>query len=754
MSDTESLKKAVEQQLQTHTRLNREIEEDSKREGEITSYLDKLEGENMADEIEINGFSVMINLEGEKMKNFMIDLTHKLQRYSYFYYVYGKSEITDAEYDLLYKQLKTLEERHPDYRQPDSPTQKIGSDLVPNADFARVKHIHPILSLANAFDQSDLDTWLRRNQAIIDDDPSLDDVILKDQEYILEPKLDGLTLVLTYEKGLLKTAVTRGDGEEGDDVTANARTIRNLPLRLMEFRLGSDEIIPDELVVRGEVLFTNADFERFNAAVAAKGEEPYANARNTASGSLKQKYPSITADRPLSFFAYSIEANSDGMPETHDKAIDFLRRIGFDAINYTQVTTNFTFISGILEAFEHLRSNFGFETDGVVIKLNNIKLNDTLGISGKDPRGSIAYKFSAEIGYTELKDVVWTVGRSGRLTPNAVLQPLSLGGTTISAASLHNMDTIQKNDIRKGDRVMIKRAGEVIPYVVGPVINERKGGETEIKPPDVCPVCGTKTVRYEGEVDYNCPNRACPERVYRNIENFVGKEYYDIDGVGPGVIRALFDQGLIKDEADIFFLKQHKDAMLKLDKFGERKVQIILDAVDKARQKGQAWQLVAAINISNVGRSLGKALMKHYGTIDKLMAASEADLKEVEGVGSTTAALIVNWFKDAENMALMNKFRMAELNFGTEIDPKETKPDGKFAGLTFVITGTMIKGDQEVSRSDVIKMIENNGGKCSGSVSKKTDYVVVGPGAGSKEDKAKELKRPIINYEKLLEMIG
>lgn len=695
----------------------------------------------------------MVKDEAQKL---IKEISDKLRVHSHKYYVENKPSIPDSEYDAMFNYLKKLEEEFPTLRLPDSPTQKIGSDLDVTSGFNRVKHIKPVLSLANAFGEEDLRSWVSRNKNRID--PKSDRNVFADSiEYILEPKLDGLTLVVTYEKGILTKAVTRGTGEEGDDVTANAKTIRNLPLRIGVNSDGEVENAPDLLVLRGEVLFTEADFKRFNDQVIAKGEESYVNARNAASGSLKQKYPTITASRPLSFFAYDImHISGNYMPRFHSEALDYFNRMGLKAVGFSRVETGINNVIRALEEWQSYRKSFGFETDGVVIKINEIHVNDSLGFSGKDPRGSIAYKYQAEESATTLKDVIWTVGRSGRLTPNAVLKPVFLGGTTISAASLHNMDTIRKIGIKIGDQVLIKRAGEVIPYVIGVVEDSRNGLEEEINPPVLCPVCGTTVVKYDGEVDYNCPNRNCSERVYRNIENMAGKEYYDIDGVGPGVIRALFEKGLIKDEADIFNIAQHRDVMLKLDKFGEKKVDGIIKSVADAKAKGEAWQLIASINISNVGRSLGKILMKHYGTIDKLMKAPVAELAEIDGIGSTTSNLIYNWFQDPINLALMEKFRQAGLNFGKEIvvDPTQPKPVLKLDGKTFVLTGSMITSSgTEATRPDVQKMIEKNGGKCSGSVSKKTDFVVVGPGAGAKEDTAKELNRPIISYDDLLEMI-
>ena len=695
------------------------------------------------------------NMDINEARTLIKEISNKLRVNSFNYYVKSQPTIPDSEYDAMFNYLKKLEEEFPSLRLPDSPTQKIGSDLDVTSGFARIKHIKPVLSLANAFSEEDLMSWVNRNNNRFT--PSNNqNVYAESIDYILEPKLDGLTLVVTYEKGILTTAVTRGTGEEGDDVTANAKTIRNLPLRICVNSDGEVDNAPDLLVVRGEVLFTEADFKRFNAQIVAKGEEPYVNARNAASGSLKQKYPTITASRPLSFFAYDImHISGNYMPNTHSTALDYLNRVGLKAVGFSRVEAGINAVIKALESWSNYRGSFGFETDGVVIKINGIHLNDSLGFSGKDPRGSIAYKFQAEETSTTLKDVVWTVGRSGRLTPNAVLNPVSLGGTTISAASLHNMDTIRKIGIKVGDLVLIKRAGEVIPYVIGVVEDSRNGLEEEINPPTVCPACGTSVVKYDGEVDYNCPNRNCSERIYRNIENMVGKEYYDVDGVGSGVIRTLFEKGLIKDEADIFNIAQHRDAMLKLDKFGEKKVDGIIKSVANAKAKGEAWQLIASINISNVGRSLGKILMKHYGTIDKLMKVPVAELAEIEGIGSTTSNRMYGWFQDPINLALMEKFRQAGLNFGKEVvvDPSSISAL-KLNGKTYVLTGSMItSAGVEASRNDVQKMIEEEGGKCSGSVSKKTDFVVVGPGAGDKAAKAKELDRPIISYDDLLEMI-
>ena len=479
-------------------------------------------------------------------------LREQLQRHNYQYYVRHEATVSDEEYDRLLRELRDLEEAHPELVTPDSPTQRAGSDL--SDDFSKVRHLAPVLSLANAFDAEDLRAWEQRNHRLLPAETTLG--------YTLEPKLDGLSIVLTYENGLLTRAATRGDGETGDDVTPNVRTIRSIPLRIPVSADGP--AAPSLLVARGEVFFRKQDFEELNRQQEDRELPRYVNARNTASGTLKQKDSRNTAARPLSAFVYDVMAAEGLAPASQSNLLQHLEALGLPVPPEAQVFAGLEALIDALPAWESRRNELPFQIDGLVVKVDDLQLSRQLGVVGKDPRGAIAWKFPAEEASTRLMDVTVNVGRSGKITPAAVLEPVFVGGVTVSSASLHNYDQVARLDIRRGDTVIVKRSGDVIPYVVGPLVAARDGSEEEILPPTTCPWCDRPVARPDAAVDWFCVNPLCPERVFRQVEFFVSRGAMDIEGMGPETIRALIEQGFIEDVADIFTLADKRDRLMHL----------------------------------------------------------------------------------------------------------------------------------------------------------------------------------------------
>ncbi len=657
------------------------------------------------------------------------ELREQLNFHIYRYWILDDPVITDAEYDRLYHELRQLEEAYPELITPDSPTQRVGSDL--STEFTKVRHPAPILSLSNAFNVDDLSAWEQRNLKLLPAGTQL--------EYVLEPKLDGLTIVITYEHGVMTQAATRGNGEVGDEVTANVRTIRSIPLRIPIHKDGPPA--PPRLTVRGEVMYLKKDFDAVNEKQAEAGLPAYINARNAASGALKQKDSRVTASRPLTAFIYSIV---DAVGISLDKQWDilnYLRDLGFHVSEGASLYPTLSDVIQQIPTWESRRNQLDFEIDGTVIKVNDLRIADELGFVGKDPRGAIAYKFAAQEGTTKLKGVLVNVGRTGRVVPNAQLEPVFVGGITISNATLHNYDYIKNLDIRIGDTVMVKRSGDVIPYVVGPVPAMRNGNETPIHPPERCPYCNTPIIRPEGMVDYYCPNNLCPERVYRQIDYFVAA--MDIEGMGGQTVKTLIEKGLVKDEADVFYLKP--EPLLELEGFAEKKVSNLLTSIENAKSRPLP-QLISALGIEGVGGVVATSLANAFGSIDALANASAEAIDDVEGIGPVLAQSIVDWFHDPYHQQVLDKLRRAGVNM--EAKAKARASDA-LDGLTFVLTGTL----PTLSRDEAAALIEAHGGKVIGSVSKKTSYVLMGESPGSKADKARQLGVPIIGEDDLKRMI-
>lgn len=663
------------------------------------------------------------------------ELRRLLNEHNYRYHVLNAPIITDGEYDALFAELKRLETEHPELITPDSPTQRVGSDLV--ADLPKVRHPAPILSLGNVFSAQEIRAWRERIGRLLPENTHL--------TYVVEPKFDGLTVVLTYEDGVLVQGATRGNGEMGDDITPNVRTVRTIPLRIPV--AGHSPAVPHRLVVRGEVIFLKKDFAALNRRLVAEGLPPFANARNTAAGAIKQKDARITAQRPLTAYCYGIVAADGPVPSTQWETLAYLRDLGFlTAHDVSRRFENLDDVIAYVQAFEERRHELPYEVDGLVIKIDDLATYRDLGVVGKDPRGAVAYKFPAEEATTRLLDVVANVGRTGVLTPTAILEPVFVSGVTVRQASLHNYDLIAQKDIRIGDTVIVKRSGEVIPYVVGPVIAARTGEERPIVPPPTCPACGAPVARDEGEVAYYCTNAACPERIARNIEYFVSRDALDIEGLGERSVRQLLEQGLIHDEADLFFLAESD--LLQLEGFAEKKARNLLNGIQAAKQRPLA-RLIAALGIRGVGSTVAEALAQHFHSIDRLAAASEQQLQEVEGLGPHTASAIVEWFANPRNRTLIEKLRRAGVRLEEEAIQSQ-RLSSRLQGLTFVLTGTL----PTLKRNEAAALIEQHGGKVVDSVSKKTSYVVVGESPGSKLTKAQQLGIPLLDEAGLLAMLG
>lgn len=662
------------------------------------------------------------------------ELRRELNEHIYRYFILNEPIITDAEYDALYHELKQIEAEHPELITPDLPTQRVGSDL--QADLPKVRHVRPMLSLGNAFSADDVRAWHDRIRRLLPPDTPLD--------FVVEPKFDGLTVVLTYRDGVLEQGATRGNGEIGDDVTPNVRTVRSIPLRIPVNP--REPAPPGRLIVRGEVLFLKKDFEKLNERQISEGLPPYANPRNTASGALKQKDARITASRPLTAFCYSIvDADSD-VPDTQWETLQYLKALGFQIAD--DVARRFDTLDEALEyieSFHSRRHDLPYETDGLVIKVNSHAIYEDLGVVGKDPRGAIAYKFPAEEVTTKLIGVTHNVGRTGVLIPGAVLEPVAVSGVTVRQASLHNYDLIRLKDIRIGDTVIVKRSGEVIPYVVGPVLGTRTGAEQPIEPPEICPVCASPVQRIEGEVAYYCPNPACPERVARNIEYFVSRGAMDIAGLGERGVRQLLAAGLIQDEADLFTLNPAD--LMTLEGYGEKKVENLMRSIEAAKDR-PLDRLVGALGIRGVGSTIAALLVEHFRSVDAIARASQAELEQINGLGPHIASAIVEWFGEERNRALIEKFRRAGVRL--EQEPAAQPVSDALAGMTFVLTGTL----PTLTRAEAEALITEHGGRVTSSVSQRTSYVVVGAEPGSKLQKAQQLGIPLLQEDELLDLIG
>ncbi len=666
-------------------------------------------------------------------------LVEEIRRHDHAYYVLAQPTITDQQYDRLYHQLLDLEKEFPALVTSDSPTQRVSERPV--KEFNQVQHLQPMTSLDNTYSQEELREFVNRVQRLLPNEKL---------DWMVEPKLDGLAINLRYEKGVFTIGATRGDGTTGDDITANLRTIKSIPTHLH----GKASTHPEILEVRGEVYLTKAGFEKLNAERKAAEEELFANPRNAAAGSLKQLDPRIVAKRRLEMVVYSI-GRVDGAseaPQQHDEMLTWLKGFGFKTPERTWHCAGPDELVAAIDELDTIRRKFAYETDGAVVKLNSFAQRQKAGFTSKAPRWAIAYKYAAEQAETKLKDVTVQVGRTGALTPVAELEPVFLAGSTISRATLHNQDYIKEKDIRIGDTVKVEKAGEVIPAVVDVVLEKRTGREKTFHFPTQCPECGSKVSRAPGIVEgdegvvWRCTNPDCPAQVRGRIEHWCARGAMDIEGGGEVLSRQLVKSGLVRDVAELYSLKL--DEVANLERMGEKSAQNFLDGLE-ASKKRDLWRLIYGLGILHVGAGVAKALGRGFAVLDDIFAASMDQLLECEDVGDVIAQSVVQWHGDSRNRSLIERLRKAGLNFKSELYQPQAKA-GPFAGKTFVLTGTL----PNLKREEAAAKIEALGGKVSGSVSKKTDYVVAGEEAGSKLDKAQKLGIKIIDEAQFLKLCG
>lgn len=656
-------------------------------------------------------------------------LRREIRHNEYLYYVLDAPEITDAEYDRMMVRLRELEARYPDSIPADSPTQRVGGRA--SSQFTEVRHLEPLLSLGNVFSAEELRAFDERVRSGL---PAGSKV-----EYVMEPKIDGLACSLIYENGKLVRAATRGDGVVGENVTANVRTIRSIPLTL---KVPEGEAVPELLDVRGEVYMPRQAFMRLNEQRAERGESEFANPRNAAAGSLRQLDPQATASRSLSFFAYYLVG--EGAQPKHSESLALLARYGFKVSENYKVVENIDEAIKYIGDFNELRQGLSYDTDGAVIKVNDVYQQRILGATGKDPRWATAYKYPPEQAETTLEDIDWRVGRTGVLTPTAVLTPVKLSGSVISRATLHNEDFIRAKDIRIGDRVIINKAGEIIPEVLRVVVEKRTGDEKEVEIPNVCPECGWRVERQGEEAAIRCTNPHCPALGREGLIHFVSRDAMNIDGCGPSVINALLDAGLVRDAADLYSLR--KEDLLKLERMGEKSADNLLAALAESK-KNELDKLLFALGIRHVGAKVARILATEFGSMEKLQQAQPEELAQIRDIGDKIAESAVTWLNVPANIDLVERLAAAGLTM--TFTPPASQEDNPFFGKTLVFTGTM----PTLGRAEAKTMAQDVGAKVSGSVSKKTDYVIAGAEAGSKLEKAQQLGVTVIDEAEFLRLL-
>lgn len=656
-------------------------------------------------------------------------LRREIRHNEYLYYVLDAPEITDAEYDRMMVRLRELEARYPESIPADSPTQRVGGRA--SSQFTEVRHLEPLLSLGNVFSAEELRVFDERVRSGL---PAGSKV-----EYVMEPKIDGLACSLIYENGKLVRAATRGDGVVGENVTANVRTIRSIPLTL---KVPDGEAVPELLDVRGEVYMPRQAFMRLNEQRAERGESEFANPRNAAAGSLRQLDPQVTASRSLSFFAYYLVG--EGAQPKHSESLALLARYGFKVSENYKVVENIDEAIKYIGDFNELRQGLSYDTDGAVIKVNDVYQQRILGATGKDPRWATAYKYPPEQAETTLEDIDWRVGRTGVLTPTAVLTPVKLSGSVISRATLHNEDFIRAKDIRIGDRVIINKAGEIIPEVLRVVVEKRTGDEKEVEIPSVCPECGWRVERQGEEAAIRCTNPHCPALGREGLIHFVSRDAMNIDGCGPSVINALLDAGLVRDAADLYSLR--KEDLLKLERMGEKSADNLLAALAESK-KNELDKLLFALGIRHVGAKVARILATEFGSMEKLQQAQPEELAQIRDIGDKIAESAVTWLNVPANIDLVERLAAAGLTM--TFTPPASQEDNPFFGKTLVFTGTM----PTLGRAEAKTMAQDVGAKVSGSVSKKTDYVIAGAEAGSKLEKAQQLGVTVIDEAEFLRLL-
>ena len=660
------------------------------------------------------------------------ELREQLNLHNYRYHVLDDPLVSDSEYDQLLQELRDLEQQYPELETEDSPTHRVGGGI--SERFVRVPHPGPILSLSNAFSEDDVRAWYERIARL--------DARVEEAAFVVEPKLDGLTVVLHYERGLFTLGATRGDGQNGEDVTANLRTVRTLPLRVPLKANGKK--VPASLVVRGEAIIFKKDFAEMNRKAEAEGAKTYVNPRNTAAGSLRQLDTSLTATRPIRLFCYSIIESSGAPLKRQWQVLEQLKDLGFPVEEHGRICKSIDEVIATIDQLANKRESFDYEIDGMVIKVDDLELAQSLGVVGKDPRAAIAFKLPAEERTTQLLDIGLNVGRTGVITPYAILEPVYVGGATIKQATLHNFDFIKEKDIRIGDRVLIKRSGDVIPYVIGPIADSRTGKEKPYKMPKKCPDCGEPIRVIEGEVAVYCTNASCPAQLVRNLEHFASRPAMDIEGLGIKIAELLVEGKLVEDVGDIYRLT--KDDLLGLEGFADKKAEKLLDAIETSKAQ-PLNRLINALGIRGVGETVAGDFARQFGNLDALSSAKATELEAMEGIGPNIASGVVDWFAQSRNKKLLAKLKKA----GTwPIEEPANQGEQLLSGQIFVLTGTL----PTMKRGDAKAQIVAAGGKVTGSVSGKTNYLVAGENAGSKLAKAQDLGVEIIDEAGLLKLLG
>ena len=659
----------------------------------------------------------------EEAKKRIEELRREIEYHNYRYYVLDSPVITDEEYDKLFRELVELEEKFPEFKSPNSPTQRVGAP--PLKEFKTVKHEIPMLSLDNAFNAEELMAFEKKIKRMLKTDEEI--------EYVVEPKFDGLSISLLYRNGELVRGATRGNGIEGEDVTPNVRTIKTIPLFI--------EDAPPLIEVRGEVVMFKKDFEELNRERRMKGETTFANPRNAAAGSVRQLDSSITAKRKLHFFAYAVGIYEGITFKTQEGILLFLKEKRF------KVSPDFEKVKGIEQVikkclwFQERRDEYPFDMDGAVVKVNSLELQKKLGATTHAPRWAIAYKFPAEEKETIVRDIIIQVGRTGKLTPVAILEPVFVSGSTVSRATLHNEDEIKRLGVRIGDHVIVRKAGSVIPEIVRVVKEKRTGKEREFKFPDKCPVCGAKVIRLPGEADYRCTNASCPAQIKGRILHFVSRDAMDIENIGESLVNQFVDKGIVKDIGDLYYLKV--DDLLPLERMGRVLAEKIVRNIQNSKNR-PLHRLIYGLGIFHVGKHVAEILTQKFKTMDEFLKANIEDYMEIEGIGPKTAKSLYMFFHEPKNIELIEKLKKAGVRM------TEEKSEGKLKGLVFVFTGAL----KSMTRHEAEELVKSEGGSVASSVSKKVNYVVVGEKPGSKLEKAKRLGVKIINEEEFLKLIG
>ena len=667
----------------------------------------------------------------ERVKKEIEELCRQINHHDYLYYVKAQPEISDYEYDMLMKRLEQLEQEYPDLIPADSPTRRVSGE--PTKEFPVVRHRKPMQSLSNTYNEEEIRDFDRRVRGLLHPDEKY--------EYVCELKIDGVAMSLIYRDGRLVQAATRGDGEQGDEVTNNVKTIRSIPLRLE-----TDNPRLLNIEVRGEIYYNRHDLDSLNEERLTNGEQPFANPRNAAAGSLKLQDSRIVARRPLKMFCYWIDSLEGAPPfETHFEGMQALEALHLPVNPHFRLCENVDEVIAYWNEWYQKRDTLPYDIDGVVAKINRLEQQERLGSTAKSPRWAIAFKFKAEQAETRLQDIVWQVGRTGVVTPVAVLEPVQLAGTTVSRATLHNVDELERLDVRINDLVILEKGGDIIPKIIRVVKEKRPPGLPEYTPPTECPVCHTKLVRQPGEVALRCENVACPEQVARRIEHFASRRAMDIEGLGEKVVDLLLKEKLITDYGDLYSLK--KEEIAALERMGEKSAENLVAAIEKSKNQ-PLERVIFSLGIPFVGEGAARLLAERFQSLDKMMQADEEELAGIEGVGEKTARSIIDFFCNPVNRVVIEKLRSAGVRFSAETTAPRTT-DQRFAGKSFVLTGALSR----YTREEAGDLIRQRGGKVSSSVSRKTDYVVVGADPGSKYRKAQELGVRTLDEEEFYRML-